>query len=102
MPAVGVHDGLGQVREVKEEEVPGLAELARVVQSLRQLPRMGRVEDGQPVHDLGILHRGGPGDGAAPVVTDQQRRLGAAFVDEAADVGGQLVGVVGLDPLRPR
>jgi hypothetical protein len=26
-------------------------------------------------------------------VTDQQRGLGAAFVDETVDVGGQLVGV---------
>jgi len=35
MPPVGVHDGFGQLREVEEEEIPGLAELARVVQSLR-------------------------------------------------------------------
>ena len=101
MPVVGVHDAFGQLREVEEEEVPGLAELARVVQSLRELPRMGRVEDGQPVHDLGVVHRGGPGDGSAPVVADQQRGLGTAFVDEIADVGGQLVGVVGLDAVRP-
>ena len=73
-----------------------------MVQSLRQLPRMGRVEDGQPVHDLGVVHRGGPGDGSAPVVTHQQRGLGTAFVDEIADVGGQLVGVVGRDAVRPR
>ena len=66
MPAVGVHDGFGQVGEVEEEEVPGLAELARVVQSLRELPRVGRVEDGQPVHDLGVAHRDGPGDGCRP------------------------------------
>jgi hypothetical protein len=54
VPVVGVHDGLGQVREVEEEEVPGLAELARVVQPLRELPRVGGVEDGQPVHHLGV------------------------------------------------
>ena len=58
-PVVGVHDGFGHIREVEEEEVPGLAELARVVQPLRELPRMGGVEDGQPVHDLGMVHRGG-------------------------------------------
>jgi hypothetical protein len=43
----------GQLREVEEEEGPGLAELAGVVQSLRALPRMGRLQDRQPVHDLG-------------------------------------------------
>jgi hypothetical protein len=61
---------------------------------------MGRVEDGQPVHDLGVVHRGGPGHASAPVVTGQQRGSGAAFVDEAADAGGELVGVVGLDAVR--
>src|SRR5438270_15692 len=34
-PAVGVHDSLGQLRELKEEEVPGLPELAGVSQSVR-------------------------------------------------------------------
>ena len=61
---------------------------------LRELPRVGRVEDGQPVHDLGVDHRGGPGDGSAPVVTDQERGLGAAFVDEVADVAGERAAVV--------
>jgi hypothetical protein len=51
---------------------------------------MGRVEDGQPVDDLGVLHGGRPGDGPAPVVTDQQRGLGTAFLDETADVGRQV------------
>ena len=46
MPLVGVHDAFRDLREVKEEKVPGLAELAGVVQSLQKLPRMGRVEDG--------------------------------------------------------
>ena len=55
-----------------------------MVQSLRELPRMGRVEDGQPVHDLRMGHRGGPGHAPAPVMTGQQRGLGAAFVDETA------------------
>src|SRR5580658_3419749 len=100
VPVVGVHDGFGQVREVEEEEVPGPAELARVVQSLRQLPRVGRVEDGQPVHDLGVVHREGPRDRAAPVVTDQQRGLGAAFTDQAGDVVGQRADVVGRDAIR--
>jgi hypothetical protein len=89
-------------RKVEEEEVPGFAELARVVQALRELARVGRVEDGQPVHDLGMVHRGGPGDGSAPVVTDQQRGLGAAFADEITDVGGQQADVVGLDAVRLR
>ena len=101
-PMVGAHDGFGQLREVEEKEIPGLAELPGVVQPLRQLPRMGRVQDGQPVHHLGEVHRGGPGDGSAPVVTDQQRGLGPAFVDQAADVGGQLTGVVRGDAVRLR
>src|SRR5215213_10089789 len=45
-----------------EEEVPGLPELARVALSLLEPARMGRVDDGQPVHDLGVVHRGRPGD----------------------------------------
>jgi hypothetical protein len=44
VPVAGVHDRFGQVGEVEEEEIPGPAELARVVQSLRQLARVGRVE----------------------------------------------------------
>ena len=63
---------------------------------------MGRVEDGQPVHDLGMVHRGVPGDGSAPVVADHQRGLGTALSDETADVVGQLVGGVGRDAGRPR
>jgi hypothetical protein len=100
VPVVGVHDGFGQLGEVEEEDVPGLAELARVVQSPQELPRMGHVEDGQPVDDLRVAHRSVPGEGSAPVMTGQQRRLGPAFVDETADVGGQLVGVVGMDAVR--
>jgi len=95
-----LHDGFWQVREVEEEEVPGPAELGRVVQSLRELPRVGRVEDSQPVHDLGMVHREGPGDGSAPVMPDQQRGLGAAFVDQAADVVDQRADVVGRDAVR--
>ena len=60
---------------------------------------MGRVEDGEAVHYLGVIHRGGPGDGSAPVVADQQRRLGTERSDQAADVGGQQVDGVGLDAL---
>jgi hypothetical protein len=101
-PAVGVHDGLGKLRESKEEEVPRLPKLVRVVQALQQLPRMGRVEDGQPVHDLGVVHRGSPGHGSTPVVAGQHCRVGASFLDEAADVGGEPVGVVGRDADRPR
>ncbi len=70
------------------------------MQSAQELPWMGHVEDGQPVHDLRVTHRSIPGDGSAPVVPDQQRGLGTAFVDEVADIGGQLIGVVGLDAVR--
>ena len=100
VPVVGVHDRFGQVGEVEEEEVPGLAELPGVVQSLRQLARVGRVQDGQPVHHLGAGHRGGPGDRPAPVVPGQHRGPGAAFADQAGDVGGQLPGVVGVHAVR--
>jgi hypothetical protein len=63
---------------------------------------MGRVEDGQPVHHLRVAHRGGPGDGSAPIVADEQRGLGTELSDETADVGSQPVGGVGLDASRPR
>jgi hypothetical protein len=102
VPVVGVHNGFGQLRESEEEEEPGPAELVRVVQTLRELPRMGCVEDRQPVHDLWVLHRGGPGGGSAPVVADHQRRFGATFVDQAPDVVRQHVGVVGSDVVRAR
>ena len=45
-------------------------------------------------------HRGGPGDAAAPVVPGYQRGLCVAFADQAGDVGGQLVGVVGCGRRR--
>ena len=61
---------------------------------------MGRVEDGQPVDDLGVVHRERPGGGPTPVVADHERGLGAALLDETADVGGQLVGAVGGDAVR--
>ena len=63
---------------------------------------MGRVQDGQAVDHLGVIHRDGPGDGTAPVVTDQQRGLGTALFDEAADVVGEQVDAVGLEALRLR
>jgi len=53
MPVVGVDDAFGQLREGEEEEVPGLPQLARVLQTLRQSPGMGRVEDGEAVDNLG-------------------------------------------------
>ena len=39
---------------------------------------------------------------SAPVVSGQQRGLGAAFVDQTADVGGQLADVVRRDAVRFR
>ena len=73
-----------------------------MVQSLQELPRVGHVEDGQPLHHLWVTHHSVPGDGSAPVVPDQQRGLGTTFVDEIADVVGQLVAVVGMDAVRLR
>ena len=99
VPISRLNDVLGQSRYRKEEEVPGLPELARVVQSLPEPPRMGRVEDGESVDHLGVVHRGGPGDGSAPIVTDQHRRLSTEFSDEVADVGGEQVDGVGLEAL---
>ena len=102
LPVLRAHVVLGQVWEREVEEVPGPRELAGVAQSLVELARMGRVEDDQTVHDLGVVHRRGPGGGSAPVVTDQQRGLGAAFADEIAHVGGQLVGGVSREAVGLR
>src|SRR5262245_59352744 len=102
VPVSGGHDVLGQSRYRKEKEVPGLPELVRVVQSLLEPPRMGGVEDGESVNHLGVVHRGGPGDGSAPVVTDQQRGLSTEFSDEAADVVCEQVDGVGFEALRLR
>jgi hypothetical protein len=99
VPVSEVHYFLGQARYRKEEEVPGLPELVRVVQSLREPPRMGRIEDGESVDHLRVVHRGRPGDASAPVVTDQQRRLGTEFSDESANVGGEQVDAVCLEAL---
>jgi hypothetical protein len=58
---------------------------------------MGRVEDGEPVDHLGVIHCDGPGDASAPVVTDHQRGLGTELSDEGADVGGEQVDGVVLE-----
>ena len=100
VPVPGVHDVLGQSRNREEEEVPGLPELARVVQALLELPRVGCVQDRKPVDHLRVVHRQRPGDRPAPVVTDQQRGLGAALCDQAADVLREQVAGVGLEALR--
>jgi hypothetical protein len=99
VPVSKVHDFLGQSRYRKEEEVPGLPELVRVVQSLLEPPRMGRVEDGESVDHLRVVHRGRPRDASAPVMTDQERRLGTELSDESTDVGGEQVDVIGLEAL---
>src|SRR5437763_8736684 len=65
VPVSGVHYFLGQSRYRKEEEVPGLAELVRVLQPLRESPRMGGIEDGEPTDHLRMVHRDGPGDASA-------------------------------------
>src|SRR6185369_5524206 len=80
-------------------EVPRLPQLARVVQSLGESPRMRRVEDGEPVDHLGVVHRDCPGDASAPVVTDQERGLGTELSDQAADVVREQVDGVGLEAL---
>ena len=63
---------------------------------------MGRVEDGEAVDDLRMIHRDGPADASAPVVTDQERGLGTELSDEAADVVREQVDPVGLEALRLR
>src|SRR6185312_8140526 len=102
VPVPGGHHVLGQSRYREEEEVPRLPELARVVQSLREPPRMGRVENGESVDHLGVVHRDGPGDASAPVMTDQERLLGTELSDQASDVGGEQVDAVVLEALRLR
>ena len=73
-----------------------------MVQSLREPPRMGRVEDREPVDDLRMIHRSGPRDGSAPVVTHQQRGLGTKLSDETANVGGEQIDAVSLESLGLR
>ena len=63
---------------------------------------MGRVEDREPVDDLRMIHRSSPGDGSAPVVTDQVRGLGTKLSDETANVGGEQIDAVSLESLRLR
>ena len=59
---------------------------------------MSRVQDGEPVDHLGMVHRGRPGDASAPVVTDQQRGLRTEFSDEATDVVGYIPYVARITP----
>ena len=73
-----------------------------MVQPLREPPRMGRVEDGESVDDFRMIHRGGPGDASAPVVTDQVRGLGTERADETANVGGEQIDAVSLESFRLR
>jgi hypothetical protein len=73
-----------------------------MLQPLVQPARVRRVQDGQAIHDLGVVHRGSPGNGSAEVVTRQQGRLGAELPNEPADVAGRRVRAVGIDAGRPR
>ena len=100
LPVVDLYMVLGQPRKLEVEEVPGPPQLAGVPQPLVELARMGRIEDGEPVDDLGMVHRERPGGGSAPVVADHQRGLGTALLDETADVIGQVGGAVGVDAVR--
>ena len=65
-PVPAARTALGQPRELEVEEVPGPQELTRVAQSFVQLARMGRVQDGEAVDDLGVVHRQGPRDAFRP------------------------------------
>src|SRR5690242_4931698 len=49
-----------------------------------------------------MVHRGRPRDRPAPVVTNQQRRLGATFPDETTNVCGQSIAVVVRDSAGSR
>ena len=60
---------------------------------------MGRVEDGEPLDHLGVVHCDGPGDASAPVVANQQRGLGTELFDETADVVSEQVDGVVLEAL---
>src|SRR3954453_3103193 len=60
---------------------------------------MRRVEDGEPLHHVGMVHRDRPRDAPAPIVADEECRIGAELADEAADVVGEQVDAVGLEPL---
>jgi hypothetical protein len=102
LPIVGTHVALGQIRQLEVKEVPRPPQLAGVAQPLIELARMGRVKNGQPIDDLGMVHRQRPRSGSTPVVADHERRLGPALPDQTADVGGQLAGAVSRDAVRLR
>jgi hypothetical protein len=91
---------LGVTQEIPEE-MP-IVGVHGMVKSLRELARVAGAETRQPVYDLGVIHRGGLRGRSAPVVTDQQRGLSTALVDEIADVGGELIDVVRIDAVWPR
>ncbi len=89
----------GSPGTAKKKKYQDFAKLARVVQPLRELPRMGRVEDGESVDHLGMVHCHGPRDAPTPVVADQQRGIGTEFSDQSADVGREQVDRVVLEAL---
>ena len=68
----------GRDLQVRDSRVRG-DEASTSEQPLVQLARVGGVEDREPVDGLGVVHRERPGDGAAPVVSDQHRGFGAAW-----------------------
>ena len=72
-----------------------------MVQSFREAPRMGGVQDGEPVDDLRMIHR--DVQAMLPPSRDRpQRGIGAERSDETADVVGEQVDAVGLEALRLR
>ncbi len=82
---------LGQPGDLEEEHVPAARELARApAQALRHHRRMRAVEHGELARHRRPLHGDGPGDGAAPVVSDDRRIAFAEGVDQSLDVGDQL------------
>jgi hypothetical protein len=63
---------------------------------------MGRVENGQPVDHLRMIHRRRPGDRSTPIMTDQHCGLSTQLTDQSANVSGQQIDGIGLETVRLR
>ena len=97
----GVGDaGLLEIEDVEEVLAERVAERLR-----RRHLRAGQRRDaqrGDGRDPVGVQQWRVPHHDGTPVVADPDGALGADVVEQADDVGGQLVDVVGLDRLRTR
>ena len=98
---VGVgHAGLLEVEDV-EEAVAERRAHERAPAPSGPRGRSGTLIATTPVIAIGVEQRHLPDDHRAPVVADEGRLLGADVVEQAEQVVGEVVDVVGLDRLGP-